>query len=228
MMRARIKDKLTKSAEVGEDLGEETSDNFTMATRQPVGSQAKQPGSQARQLLPPGSMSAEGGDAPGSGPTLEKKPVVELQEVRDWLRRAGVFAGRRKLEAGQPKPLKPLAVAPTARGSPKPLLQLERVQACVRAVVNFLGGKRRAEHEEARLRSKLPYSDPPPERLARGLVRLSDLEFRSEEERRAYVKQLRKRHKKPPGPLPMWTFMVPNVGLVWFLIVNPRMPWSPR
>eukprot|EP00271_Cylindrocystis_brebissonii_P022467 TRINITY_DN8661_c0_g1_i1.p1 TRINITY_DN8661_c0_g1~~TRINITY_DN8661_c0_g1_i1.p1 ORF type:complete len:503 (+),score=58.60 TRINITY_DN8661_c0_g1_i1:919-2427(+) len=76
--------------------------------------------------------------------------------------------------------------------------------------------------------NKMPYHEPRPEILARGCHSWPQEEngpaFASEADRRAFVRRSRKKRPFLLGTPPTWSFMVCNVALLAFLIINPRFP----
>lgn len=166
--------------------------------------------------------------APGLGPSIFKRPSVELEDARAWFERAGRLWGAGDLpHHKQPKP-SPTKLAETVYHRPAgdPLLKIEDVHTWVTKAADIIGYIHRFGQPQSSWRNKMPYRHPPPKYLARGLVRPTGLKFETEHQRRDHYRQARKRKKFLFGTLPTWSFMVANLALLSWLVVNPRFPWS--
>ena len=145
-----------------------------------------------------------------------EQPSTIILEVNKESRRASSSAAQEQPSTTYAWIIEP----PTSDTSRLPQLDMNDVQEFVRSVVEFY---RRFENwglPETSWENKMPWHSPPPKILARGLQRPPQ-NFASEEERLEFNRQARKRKGFLTGCPPTWSFMVPNLALIGFLVYNP-------
>lgn len=106
------------------------------------------------------------------------------------------------------------------RSGTRAKLDMNDVQEFVRGALEVVKRFENWGLPETSWENKMPWHDPPPKILARGLQRPPE-KFDSEEERLAFNRQARKRKKFLTGCPPTWSFMVANFALIAFLVYNP-------
>ncbi len=105
-------------------------------------------------------------------------------------------------------------------------LEMEEVQEFIRRTGEMLHRFRRWGLPETSWRNKMPWHDPPPNFLAKGLE-WPQTNFASQEEKRLMCTRARKRRRFLLGSPPTWSFMVANVAFIAVLVYNPAAKFPP-
>jgi hypothetical protein len=105
-------------------------------------------------------------------------------------------------------------------------LEMEEVQGFIRRTGEMLHTFRRWGLPETSWRNKMPWHDPPPNFLAKGL-QWPQTNFASQEEKKLMCTRARKRRRFLLGSPPTWSFMVANVAFIAVLVYNPAAKFFP-
>ncbi|KAG6552596.1 hypothetical protein Mapa_005796 [Marchantia paleacea] len=104
--------------------------------------------------------------------------------------------------------------------SPSPLVDLDDVRKFVGNAIIVWRKVRALGLRESSWENKMPWRQPRPRYLAKGLQRPPE-EFSSETEKHEYYRRARRRGRYLIGPTPTWSFIVADLALLYFLIDNP-------
>ncbi|BBN14767.1 hypothetical protein MPTK1_6g14340 [Marchantia polymorpha subsp. ruderalis] len=110
--------------------------------------------------------------------------------------------------------------APAPSPSPSPLVDIDDVRKFVGNAIIACRKVRALGLRESSWENKMPWRQPRPRYLAKGLQRPPE-EFSSETQKHEYYRRARRRGRYLIGPTPTWSFIVADLALLYFLIDNP-------